>query len=266
MAETIIVIPCFDEADRLAPDAFLAFAEKCPGVDFLLVNDGSRDRTLAVLQGLRDAAPARFSVVDQQPNRGKAEAVRIGLNAAIESGARYVGYFDADLAAPLCEVPRLVRVLDDLPDCEMVLGSRVQLLGRRIERSALRHYLGRVFATIASMTLRLPVYDTQCGAKLFRSSDTLRRILADPFATNWIFDVEIIARRILIAERMGLPPAGEVIREVPLGQWIDVAGSKVRPWDFVVALSELLRIYRRYLSGRARRVGSVGGSGPTRAE
>ncbi len=249
MAETIIVIPCFDEADRLTPDAFADFVGKHAGVDLLLVNDGSRDGTLEVLRALAARAPSRIEVVDQQPNRGKAEAVRTGLNAAIERGARYVGYFDADLAAPLEEIPGFVALLDARPDCEMVLGSRVALLGRRIERSALRHYLGRVFATVASLTLQLPVYDTQCGAKVFRSTETLRRIVAEPFTTRWIFDVELIARRCVLGGELGVPPARDVIHERPLDQWIDVAGSKVRPWDFVIALVEMLRVQRRYFGG-----------------
>jgi dolichyl-phosphate beta-glucosyltransferase len=265
MAETLIVIPCFDEADRLKPDAFADFVGTHPEVDLLLVNDGSRDRTLEVLQALQARAPSRISVLDQQPNRGKAEAVRAGLNAGIQRGARYVGYFDADLAAPLEEVTALIALLEARPDCEMALGSRVALLGRRIERSPLRHYLGRVFATLASMTLRLPVYDTQCGAKLFRASETLERILAEPFATNWIFDVELIARRIRLGDELGLPAARDVIQEQPLRQWIDVAGSKVRPWDFVVAVSEILRVRRLYFA-RSRQHGAGTNSPRSRPE
>jgi glycosyltransferase involved in cell wall biosynthesis len=252
MAQTIIVIPCYDEAARLPVDRFFDYVHKTSEIDFLFVNDGSSDRTLDVLRGLEARAPDRLSVLDQQPNRGKAEAVRMGMNAAFERGARYAGYFDADLAAPLSELARLIRVLEQRSETEIVLGARVQLLGRRIERHKLRHYLGRVFATAASEVLHLPVYDTQCGAKLFRVSERTRPLFAEPFVASWVFDVEIIARLIADGRHRSLSPAEQVIYELPLDEWIDIAGSKVRAHDFLRAIWELWLIRRRYLAGGGR--------------
>lgn len=255
MTRTTIVVPCYDEAQRLPIAAFGEFAANTPDVAFLLVNDGSTDATLDLLCGLRDRHPERFEVLDLQPNRGKAEAVRAGMNAAIERGARYAGYLDADLATPLAEIANLARVLDDDPSCEIVFGARVQLLGRRIARSRRRHYLGRVFATVASETLGLPVYDTQCGAKLFRIGELTRELFAEPFISNWAFDIEIIARRMraeLTEAGRAHPETAEVITELPLFEWVDVPGSKVRPVDFFRAIWEIRRIHRHYLANRPR--------------
>jgi hypothetical protein len=78
------------------------------------------------------------------------------------------------------------------------------------------------------MLLNLPIYDTQCGAKLFRATPELEGILAEPFQLRWIFDVEIIARLIRSRRITGGEPVERSIYEVPLRQWVDVRGSKVR--------------------------------------
>jgi hypothetical protein len=106
--------------------------------------------------------------------------------------------------------------------------------------------LGRVFATAASLTLGLPVYDTQCGAKLFRANSILREVVADPFLTKWVFDVELLARYRCRLHASGQTDFEDRLFEVPLMSWRDVPGSKVRAWDFFGAFLELLRIARAY--------------------
>lgn len=246
-ASTVIVVPCYDEAGRLDPARFEEFAARYRPVEFLFVNDGSRDDTLRVLQELESRDAARFHVLDQQPNRGKAEAVRRGMLEALARGPGYVGYWDADLATPLDEIPRFVEVLEERPERLAVFGSRVQLLGRSIRRSAVRHYLGRVFATLASNLLELAVYDTQCGAKLFRATPETEALFHEPFRTSWIFDVEVLARLIRSRRAGSLPPVSEAIFELPLRRWHDVAGSKVSLLRFWQPLVELARIRRHYL-------------------
>jgi len=249
MPDTIIVVPCYNEADRLATDRFISFAAAQTALRFLFVDDGSGDSTAEVLRKLESRDPHRFAVRELPRNRGKAEAVRQGVLAALERDPTYVGYWDADLAAPLEIIPCFVELLDERPDLEMVLGSRVKLLGRVIERSALRHYPGRVLATLSSLALGLAVYDTQCGAKLFRASPEIGALFAEPFTANWMFDVELLARLIRARRGTGSGQPEQAIHEFALHEWRDVAGSKVRPWDFFRAIVEIVRIRRRYLSG-----------------
>jgi hypothetical protein len=122
----------------------------------------------------------------------------------------------------------------------------VRLLGRSIHRKAVRHYLGRAFATVVSLMLRLPIYDTQCGAKIFRITPDLRLVLASPFQSRWIFDVEILARFLTIYKNDTVHLSG-LIYESPLRRWEDVAGSKVGSLDFFKAIGELVRIRNTYL-------------------
>ena len=239
-------MPCYNEARRLDLAAFRSSVASEPSIGFLFVNDGSSDATLARLRELEAGDRDAFAVLDQPRNAGKAEAVRAGLCVAFKSNARYVGYWDADLATPLDEIPRFVAVLERLPGIEIVFGARVALLGRSVRRSLVRHYLGRTFATAVSQVLGLPIYDTQCGAKLMRRSPQLAALFETPFGVNWTFDVELLARLIRAREGGELPPAREVVYELPLDRWHDVAGSKLRPLDFVIGFFEIARIWYRY--------------------
>jgi glycosyltransferase involved in cell wall biosynthesis len=242
-----VVVPCYNEAARLRIESFTEFLSLGYPVRFLFVNDGSSDDTLAILEGLRLRHPDSIYVLDQQPNGGKAEAVRHGMLRAITLGnAAYTGFWDADLATPLSSIPDLLAQLTTRPQIEMVFGARVRLLGREIHRQAARHYLGRVFATVVSLLLRLPIYDTQCGAKLFRVTPEFEQILTQPFLSRWIFDVEILAR-FIARHQQDRAYVHDAIYEYPLPQWTDVAGSKVGSLDFIRAFGELIMIYRAYL-------------------
>jgi hypothetical protein len=163
--------------------------------------------------------------------------------AAMQQPADYIGFWDADLATPLAELPGFLEIVTTRPEIQIVMGARVRLLGREISRRPARHYFGRVGATLISSSLGLAVYDTQCGAKLFRTNDTLRDVFARPFLSRWIFDVEIIARYV---ERLGRDATAGAIYELPVMRWHDVKGSKVKSFDFFRALHDLWKIRRAY--------------------
>lgn len=241
MSDSIIVVPCYNEAARLDVAAFQRFAAQHPGCRFLMVDDGSGDRTAEVLESLATGDPKSFRVLRLARNVGKAEAVRQGVLQALECRPELVGYWDADLATPLEALGEFCHLLEADRQLQVVLGSRVKLLGRRIERRPMRHYLGRVFATAASLVLSLPVYDTQCGAKVFRASPLVHRMFAEPFHSRWFFDVELLARLILASAERQLPVEA-LVHELPLLEWRDVPGSKLRSKDFVRALFDLARL------------------------
>jgi dolichyl-phosphate beta-glucosyltransferase len=250
LAAVTIVVPAYNEGTRLDAEAFLGLVDGPPeGPALLFVNDGSSDDTAERLTALAARSP-RIGVLSLEQNRGKAEAVRRGLLAALEGGAQIVGYLDADLATPPAEARRLVELMQASPEVDVLLASRVSLLGRDIQRRPLRHYLGRVFASAASLLLRLRVYDTQCGAKLFRRTPQLVAALGEPFLSRWIFDVELLGR--LLAGAPGAPPlAVQRIVEEPLRAWRDVPGSKLRPHHLARVSADLARIARDL--GRRRR-------------
>lgn len=246
-ARVCLVVPCYNEAHRLDTDAFRGFLLVHNHVRITFVDDGSRDTTRQVLENLSRGFEDRASVLALPYNRGKAEAVRSGLNHSLEHFApEIIGYWDADLATPISAVDDFLRVFERYPEILMVFGARVKLLGRNVKRRAVRHYLGRVFATAVSMMLRLAIYDTQCGAKLFVVNEPLRCAFGQPFLSKWVFDVEILARYLNFFSG-DIDKLARSVYEYPLEQWVDIAGSKVRPKDFLTAFIDVVRIRRAYL-------------------
>mgnify|MGYP000893470796 CR=1 FL=1 len=238
-AKNVLVMPCFNEAARLS----LPLVETLISdgtVTLVLVDDGSTDGTATLLRELESSWEGRIFALHLPKNRGKAEAVRAGLQWAIESGARQVGYADADFATPPIEILRLLRALDE-QELGAVLGSRIARIGAHIERTPFRHAVSRIFAAIASYALRLNVYDSQCGAKWFQVNDALRGAISRPFSAGWAFDVELLGR---LMGRWGDGPRidDDALLEIPVRAWRDVDGSKVRLSGMIRALLDLARM------------------------
>ena len=173
-------------------------------------NEAARLDASAILQF--SATPSTVSTLRLTPNAGKAEAVRTGIRADIEQGA--------------------------------------PLMGRGIRRKAARHYSGRVFATAASHALDLPVYDTQCGARVLRVTADTATLFEAPFRSRWVFDVELLARYLRLPRRPGEPDRRDRIYELALATWRDKAGSKRRWYDFVRAAVDVLAIWRERVAHR----------------
>jgi dolichyl-phosphate beta-glucosyltransferase len=241
MQKTTIVIPCYNEATRLPTEALASYLDSRPQMRFVLVDDGSTDGTFDLLTAFAAGRPASACVLRLSRNSGKAEAVRQGVLAALDEGVEFVGYWDADLATPLHYIDVFLEQMNK-SDAVVVFGSRVRLLGRRVERSAVRHYIGRGFATIAGLALKIPVYDTQCGAKLFRASAGMRAVFETRFELGWTFDVELFARLLGLARRSGVDPERQFV-EWPLEEWRDAPGSKLKPAHFSRIAWELPRLF-----------------------
>jgi glycosyltransferase involved in cell wall biosynthesis len=243
MARVAIVVPCYNEAERLDLEAFKRFATPSQQIRFSFINDGSSDTTGALLERFCAAEPGRFGVHHLAWNAGKGEAVRQGILKALADGPDYVGFWDADLATPLEVIPSLCRVLDERPLVEVVLVWRAQ---RQYEKKAMRnlarHALGNVFGRTAALLLGFKLHDTQCGAKIFRVTDALPRLFEEPFLSRWIFDLEVLSR--LAAAHRGTEGAqlDEVMHEFPFDSWRDVRGSKRSLLDYLIVARDLVRI------------------------
>jgi glycosyltransferase involved in cell wall biosynthesis len=249
MSSVCIIIPCYNEANRLPVDTFLDYARQRPTVLFCMVDDGSSDATRTILERMQATLPAQITALILPQNLGKAGAVRAGMLHMIRPELQqtdqlpdYLGFLDADLATPLDAIGDLTQVLDSRPELDMVLGSRIKHLGSDIQRKVFRHYSGRVIATLISNILDLPVYDSQCGAKLFRRS-IVSYLFSQSFISPWLFDVELLARLI---QRYGQTDVLSHVAEFPLRQWVEKSDSRIQPSYYVKLWYELYRIYRHY--------------------
>ncbi len=257
----VIIVPCYNEQHRLDGERLRGLADS-GRVRLLFVNDGSTDETAQMLAAMATGSPG-IEAIDLAMNVGKAEAVRRGLLQAIGDGSDIVGYYDADLSTPPAELLRLVDLLGDSDGNDegrvAVLGSRVARLGSVIERSATRHYLGRVFASAASAALGVRIYDTQCGAKVFRVTPALVAAVGEPFRSAWAFDVELL-HRLFTGSAEVAPLSPETVVEVPLDAWRAVEGSRVRT---KAAMSAFVAVATILCERKFRSWSSNGGDGIT---
>ena len=237
-----MIIPCYNEATRLPFDAFVAYLRRMPTVCLCFVNDGSLDKTRDVLERLHEQFPGQVEVLNLDQNQGKAGAVRAGMLHCASQPFDFLGYLDADLATPLDAIGDLQTALDQKPALDLVMGSRIKFLGANIQRDPFRHYVGRVIATFISNILKLPVYDTQCGAKLFRRG-VIAPLFQEPFISPWLFDVELLARLIRQHGRASVP---NHVAEVPLKQWIEQSDSRISSGYVFKMWYELFRIHQTY--------------------
>lgn len=241
MYHICIVIPCFNESKRLPVDEYLLFLKQYINILVCFVNDGSDDNTIEILNLLKTKYDKQVEVITSAKNVGKAEAVRRGINHCLDKYSfNYIGYFDADLATPLDACFKLAEQCNN--KIEFCFGARILKIGSKIERTAKRHYIGRIIATFIDKILKLKVYDTQCGAKLF-SRELSKTLFIEPFISKWLFDVELFARMI---NKYGREMAWYKMYEFPLEKWINKDGSKVKVTYFFKLWIDLLKIKRKY--------------------
>lgn len=238
MSRIALIVPCYNERNRLSVEPFRQNASD--QLHFYFMDDGSKDQTYEFLQSHFGSSP-HTKVLRVAKNGGKAEAIRQAMlhlsRENLLSQYEWVGYWDADLATPLSEIANMMAFRELFnPDCTGILCSRVARLGAEIKRSYIRHYLGRIFATAVDLVVRIKPYDSQCGAKLFKS-ELIELAFSEPFISNWIFDVEVILRL-----------RNEKLVEYPVAVWKDIPGSKVKIGrEIFRVLRDLYRIRQRYV-------------------
>ncbi|HCN76513.1 MAG TPA: hypothetical protein DIT13_04855 [Verrucomicrobiales bacterium] len=239
-----LVVPCFRESARLPRflPQLCAEMDEIAGVSVLVVDDGSGDSEAAatrkVVEDLRGRHACLLPLMELPENLGKGGAVYAGW--AAHEGAEWLGFVDADGSCGALEAARLARMaMTDCASPSALFASRVKMLGRRVERLFKRHLLGRVYATLVSELLRIPVYDSQCGLKLVPRA-AYEKAAGHLQVHGFAFDVELMA---------ALLDAGCPVAEAPI-DWRETPGGKVSllrdSWRMAL---DVWRIRRRRANG-----------------
>jgi dolichyl-phosphate beta-glucosyltransferase len=225
----LLVIPCLRESGRVGP-FLLELAERCVtagDVRIVVVDDGSGadevQRMTALVNAVRTRFPCLEPLLVLPENVGKGGAIYAAWDRACVASSElhpsiWLGFVDADGSVSASEVVRVLEMARSRgPEAGALFGSRVMLLGRKVERLWKRHLVGRVFATITSELLGIPVYDSQCGFKLVPRSAfaTVRSSLT---ISGFAFDVQLL---------VALLDSGCAVTEVPV-DWHEVGGGKVK--------------------------------------
>jgi DNA-binding response OmpR family regulator len=237
-----VVIPCYNEEKRLLSDEFRDFVHKNLGYHLCFVNDGSKDKTLEVLQELVKGKEDYISVYDCEKNGGKAEAVRLGmLHLAKQSQFDYIGFLDADLSTDFADFNDLAETISN-SKYKMVFGSRITRMGADIEKESARAIISKTINFIIRKTLGMEIKDTQCGAKIM-TKDVIENTFKEKFITKWLFDVEIFMR---MKKVYGAKETKDLILEQPLKRWIHADGSKLSMKDSVKIVGQIGQIAIHY--------------------
>jgi CheY-like chemotaxis protein len=237
-----VVIPCYNEEKRLSSEEFKKFVNTNLGYHLCFVNDGSKDKTLEVLQELKNGNEGRISIYDCKKNGGKAEAVRLGmLHLAEQQQFDYIGFLDADLSTNFEDFDTLVDTIKD-SDFKIVSGSRINRMGANIAKESARAIISKTINLIIRKTLGMDFKDTQCGAKIM-TKEVVEKTFQTKFLTKWLFDVEIFMR---MRNLYGLENAKEMLCEKPLNRWIHADGSKLSMKDSVKIVGQIGQIALHY--------------------
>lgn len=231
--EIVLFIPFYNEGKRAGVRNYLDSLTQLHGVKLVLVDDGSTDDTLNMLDSLRGQ---KVEVVNHFQNSGKGEALRKAMLDYFSNGtANIIGFLDCDGAFPISSVEKIIMASMDVllgSQYQVCIASRVMLSGRKVERLPHRHYISRIIITLLGLRFSFMPYDSQSGFKLFKNSEHLQRVLEKPFRTRWLFDIELL-------ERLTEKWEENIIWEEPVQEWSDKPGSHLKIKSAITVIKEV---------------------------
>ena len=232
-----VVIPAYNEEKRISK-TILAVGSFLRGQNYeseiLVVNDGSKDKTVEIVNSLKDQVK-NLKLVDEKVNHGKGWAVRRGM---LEARGQIRLFMDADNSTNVDQIVSFLPYFQQ--GYEVVIGSR-RVIGAVIamKQPWVRDFLGGVFRLIVHTLVPLGITDSQAGFKVF-SQQAAEAVFKKQTIFRWAFDVEILA----IVRRLGLK-----IKEIPI-HWVNDTESRVKLSGMIRMLLEVCLVRLNLWKGK----------------
>jgi len=244
--KTYIVVPLYQEEQRFDVDYFNQLL-KIPNTYWLLVDDGSTDKTFELINELRSRY-TNLEIKSNPINKGKTVSIldsyRYLVNSLGTSNFN-LAYLDGDGAFAISDIKRII-LMGETSYYKLnyfaIYSSRLRISGRDIRRKNSRHLIGRLVLGILRLRFTNLPYDTQCGFKLYLNIPTLNLLLKKSFRSKWFFDIELIKFSRTLKPEL---PDGLKIWEEPLNNWRDVEGSKLSFKSAPAIIFEMLDLIKR---------------------
>jgi dolichol-phosphate mannosyltransferase len=204
----LVVIPTYDERETL-PITLPALRHAVPDADVLIVDDNSPDGTGALADDLAADDPG-VQVLHRPGKQGLGVAYLAGFAWALERGYDVVVEMDADGSHRAQDLPRL---LDALPNADVVIGSRWVPGGRVLNWPRHREALSRGGNAYTRAMLRIPTRDATAGFRAYRA-DVLNTIDLDSVdSQGYCFQVDLTRRALAAGFRVVEVPITFVERQ-----------------------------------------------------
>lgn len=237
-----IIVPCYNEANRLNAEEFISFSEKNPDFHFYFANDGSSDQTSTFVRSRLVDDRNRF-LIDFTENQGKAAVIRKAVLHVMQNNDKnysHYGFIDADLAIPLEQLNRLVQESEKQMSGRMFVTVRTEK--EFAQSSRIRYYVSKVWKFLfVRLFFGLGISDSQCGCKLI-DARVADKAFREEFISRWLFDIEIVFR--LLASNK------DAVKEVPIIHLNDNSGSTISNFAIVKLFNDAFKIYARYKIGK----------------
>ena len=157
-------------------------------VEVILVNDGSTDNTLSVIQNYIDTTDPEIGLISGDHNRGKGYAVRTGM---MQARGKYRIFTDADIPFGVEVFDRVIHCLD-FKGFDVCIGNRHSVNSEyRVRIGWLRGLSSQLFTFFISRFVVTGITDTQCGLKGFKGS-VAEKLFGRARVNGFAFDVELL--------------------------------------------------------------------------